>query len=313
MRRWRAADGTIEKPATACSRQPSSMPTPRVGIATAQAVERRSGARECVHRQQKNGISAQGCASDLGRSTGVHGKAFIWQQPQPSAETTAVTDATPGRDPRPSTPHRAASCARAAALRSIVPSSPVAVGRSHGRGWLVVWLVVWLVAFLFASVAPLRPSFPCMLLVPPSDDSIQNLNPGQDTRQQTAKRTHERRHEGTHTRRRTPAQTNQPANQPHTQPTNQTPPPVTHTLSARARRPAGSAPARAPLTDSSVRPPGPPAAAPWRCDLPLAPISSMTLVSVSASISRVCPVLVETFVFFRFRFGRNLQVLVQLA
>jgi hypothetical protein len=165
----------------------------------------------------------------------VHGKAFIWQQPQPSAETTVVTDATPGRDPRPSTPHRAASCARAAALRSIVPSSPAAVGRSHGRGWLVVWLV----AFLFASVAPLRPSFPCMLLVPPSDDSIQNLNPGQDTRQQTAKRTHERRHEGTHerTRRRTPANhqhrpTNQPTSHTRNQPTK---PPPRH---SHAQRPS---------------------------------------------------------------------------
>ena len=69
------------------------------------------------------------------------------------------------------------------------------------------------------------------------------------TNHETNTRTQTRRH----TRRRTPAQTNQPTSHTRNQPT----PPVTHTLSARARRPAGStsgsAPARAPSTDSSAR------------------------------------------------------------
>ena len=56
----------------------------------------------------------------------------------------------------------------------------------------------------------------------------------------------------TQTRRRTPAQANQPTNQPHTHIRNQPTTPVTHTLSARARRPAGSA-ACASSTDSSAR------------------------------------------------------------
>ena len=67
-------------------------------------------------------------------------------------------------------------------------------------------------------------------------DIPQNLNPGQDTREQTTKRTHERRHEGTHEG----AHQHRPTNQPATHATNQPPPSVTHTLSARARPPLGT-------------------------------------------------------------------------
>jgi hypothetical protein len=77
--------------------------------------------------------------------------------------------------------------------------------------------------------------------------SFQNLNPGHDTREQATKRTthttqtRKHTHEGTHQRAR-------PTNQATTDTL-----PATHTLSARARRLAGSAPARAPPTDSSAR------------------------------------------------------------
>ena len=43
------------------------------------------------------------------------------------------------------------------------------------------------------------------------EDLTQNLNPGQDTREQTTKRTHERRHEGTHEGAHQHRPTNQPA------------------------------------------------------------------------------------------------------
>jgi hypothetical protein len=77
-------------------------------------------------------------------------------------------------------------------------------------------------------------------------DIPQNLNPGQDTREQTTKRTHERRHEGAHQHR----PTNQPTSQhthTHTQPTNQPPPSLTRSAPELVGR-QDPPPARAPLT-----------------------------------------------------------------
>ena len=87
----------------------------------------------------------------------------------------------------------------------------------------------------------------------------QNLNPGQDTREQTTKRTHNADTKA-HTKAHTSAsrKTNQPTNQPaRTHASNKQPQPPPHS-DTRARRPAGSAPARAPLT----APPAPQPAAP---------------------------------------------------
>jgi len=77
-------------------------------------------------------------------------------------------------------------------------------------------------ARLYVSIQrPLWDPARCSMLCVCVCVSPQNLNPGQDTREQTTKRTRERRHEGTHERRRTPhTSTDQPTNQPHTQPTN---------------------------------------------------------------------------------------------
>ena len=74
----------------------------------------------------------------------------------------------------------------------------------------------------------------------------QNLNPGQDTREQTTKRTHERRHEGTHegTHQR---KTNQPTSH-----SNLPAPPHSHTRSAPELQ-AGRIRACASSTDSSAR------------------------------------------------------------